>query len=336
MNRKTKAVVLPAYNDNLLRALLSLKVIEREIPTLGDHEVLVKMEGAPCNPSDIAFLRGGYNIIKPVPCVPGFEGTGVVTEAGRHAADLLGKRVSCFVQDNKDGTWAEFFVARKQDCIVVKDQVGLEQAACLAINPLTAWALFEQVKLAGTKAIVQNAAGGQVSKLIHQLALKHKIEVINLVRKPLQLERMKQSGVKYVLDTSSDTFQADFKGLCSRLKPGIAFDAVAGESAGMIMDSLDRGGQLIVYGALSGSALSGINPMEVIFHNKLVSGFNLNDWLVQTPHEKVGAIADEIQEMVIRKEFQTTIQGTFQLKDVVPALRAYIKSMSDGKVILTP
>ncbi|MDZ7743615.1 MAG: alcohol dehydrogenase catalytic domain-containing protein [Bacteroidota bacterium] len=87
--------------------------------------MLVKMEAAPINPSDIAFMQGGYNIKKTTPCVPGFEGTGVVVKAGddTEARQLLAKKVSCFSQQDADGTWAEYFITRAQDCIPLNEHM---------------------------------------------------------------------------------------------------------------------------------------------------------------------------------------------------------------------
>jgi len=58
------------------------KFKEIPIPTPKDGEVLIKMESAPINPSDLAFLKGHYSSNKPFPCVPGFEGSGVVVASG--------------------------------------------------------------------------------------------------------------------------------------------------------------------------------------------------------------------------------------------------------------
>jgi NADPH:quinone reductase-like Zn-dependent oxidoreductase len=192
--RKTKSVILPAYNNNLIRAIIGIKTGERELPALKPGQVLIKMEAAPCNPSDIAFIRGGYNITKPIPAVPGFEGAGVVVDTGSNTKEMLGKRVSSFTQAEVDGTWAEFFIADAKDCIVMKNELDFDQGACLSINPFTAWGLVEMAAVSNCKAIVQNAAGGQVAEFIRVLADLKGIAVINIVRKHEHIVMLKDRG----------------------------------------------------------------------------------------------------------------------------------------------
>ncbi len=100
-----KKVVLPSYNKNIIRAIRSLQVETCDDLQVGKDEVFIKVHAAPCNPSDIAFLMGGYNIVKELPAVPGFEGSGIVEEAGEGAEDLIGKKVSFFIQEENCGSW---------------------------------------------------------------------------------------------------------------------------------------------------------------------------------------------------------------------------------------
>ena len=48
----------------------------------GKDQVLVKVESATLNPSDILFMRGKYNVKLNYPYTPGWEGSGVVVAAG--------------------------------------------------------------------------------------------------------------------------------------------------------------------------------------------------------------------------------------------------------------
>ena len=73
------------------------KVATIPVPQPGPREVLVKMHSSPINPSDLAFLAGGYGIKKPFPVVPGFEGSGIVVAAGKGILPKmwLGKKMAC-------------------------------------------------------------------------------------------------------------------------------------------------------------------------------------------------------------------------------------------------
>lgn len=334
--KKTQAVVLPAYNPNLIRALLGIRIEERKIPELKPDDVLIHMAAAPCNPSDIAFLQGGYNVVKSLPVVPGFEGAGTIIDTGENQKKMIGKRISFFTQAENDGTWSEFIVTSALDCIELYDELSFEQGACLAINPLTAFGLFELALKKKSKAIIQNAAGGQLAHLISIFAKKKNIPVINIVRKQEQIDELKTRGEKHVLNSANDNFPDELNHLAQQLQAIIAFDAVGGEMSGILLNSMPANADLILYGGLSGADLSGISSLEIIFKKKNLNGFNLNEWLENKSHEEIQKISNQIQEMILAGEFKTEIQATFKLNEIINGIRTYIKSMSKGKVLFTP
>ncbi len=334
--KNTKSVILPAYNKNLIRAILGITTGERKLPELTDEQVLIKMEAAPCNPSDIAFIRGVYNVIKPLPAVPGFEGAGVVVDTGSKTTELFGKRVSSFIQAEMDGTWAEFFVAEKKNCIVLKEELDIEQGACLAINPFTAYGLIEMAVSSNCNAVIQNAAGGQVAEFIRSLAKLNGIAVIDIVRKPEHVTKLTNKGAEYVLDSSSENFNTDLSDLINTLQSTIAFDAVGGEMTGLFLNHLPPFSRVVLYGGLAGGSLGGIDPMDIIFNGKILEGFNLNEWISNKSNEEFERINHKIQDLIITGKIKTQIQASFILDDVVNGMRSYIKSMSDGKVLFKP
>ena len=228
------------------------------------------------------------------------------------------------------------FIANKKDCIILKEKLDIEQGACFSINPFTAYGLVEMAEKAKCKAIVQNAAGGQVSEFVRILAAIKGIDVINIVRKQEQVISMKEKGVKYILDSTVETFSTDFSDLVNTLKPTMAFDAVGGEMTGLFIKSLPSSSSIILYGGLAGGSLSGIDPLEIIFKGKKLEGFNLNDWIANKTHEEFDKVNQKIQDLIIDGKVKTEIQATFKLDDVVTGIRTYIKSMSSGKVLFKP
>jgi len=331
-----KSIQLKTYNKNIIRALLGLKLEEKEVSIPGGNEVLVKMHASPCNPSDIAFIQGTYNIVKSLPAIPGFEGSGVVVSAGKNASHLIGKKISAFVQSDTDGTWAEYFVAHVNDLIVLQDEMDLDQAACFTVNPFTAYGLLEIALMRESKAIIQNAAGGQVASLIRTMAQENGIDVIDIVRKKESAETLKSQGAKYILYENDETFDEQLMDLSSNLKATTAFDAVGGRLSGTMFNALMPDSELVVYGGLSGKLIENIDVMGPIFQNKIISGFNLIDWKAELEDGEFEKISEQLQNKFISGAYKTAIQGSTTFENIAKGLRNYIVNMSAGKILIRP
>jgi NADPH2:quinone reductase len=333
-----KAVVLTEYSASLPKVLRNLQVTEKPLRSLGYDEVLVKITAAPCNPSDIAFFRGMYDIVKPLPVVVGFEGTGIVVAAGKDgkAQELVGKQVSVISKDEGDGTWAEYFITRPENCIPVKEGLETAQAACLAINPLTAYALTDLAQKSGGKTIINTAAAGQTGGFIRVFAREKNIGLINLVRNYEHITKLKEAGEKHVLNIYSNDFQEQLSKLAHDLRATVALDALGGEWSGKIVQAMPPGSQLILYGGLSGQYLADINVLEIIFRQKTIIGFNLADWIKDLGPVNYGLVISGIQDRMMKGIIQITIQKTYKLEEVVRALLQYAGHLSDGKILFIP
>ena len=329
-----KALILEAYNPNLIRAMRSMKIVEVDNPLPFAGEVLVKIQAAPINPSDIAFIRGGYNVKKSLPAIPGFEGTGIIEDVSDDLDEkLIGKRVSFFSQDDKGGTWAEYVAVKLSNCLFVKDDLPIEQAACLFVNPLTAYAMFDHISENQHKVIIQSAALGQVGRFVSFLAKEKGLKLINLVRKAGHVDELRALGEAYVLDINSDDFAIQLKQLATDLNVTAAIDAVGGELTGEILNAMPAGSELLLYGGLSGMPIGGIDPLEIIFKNKILGGFNLGDWLNEQSSVEMAAVSGFLQELFISGKLQTKVQSTVSLENFYDGLKTYISDMSGGKVL---
>src|SRR5687768_6596982 len=89
-----RAVQLLAY-DGRPESLAATRI---PVPRPGPGQVLVRVAASPINPSDVAFIRGLYGFKKPLPTIPGFEGSGTVVESGGGVMGrwLKGRRVACY------------------------------------------------------------------------------------------------------------------------------------------------------------------------------------------------------------------------------------------------
>ena len=331
-----KGVILSQYNKNIIRAMLGLKVEERTLSKPGDNEVLIKIHAAPVNPSDIAFMQGGYNIVKTLPAVIGFEGAGTVEETGKNLKHLAGKKVSCFVQEDRDGTWAEYVITTVDNLLVIDDEMELDQAACFTVNPFTAYGLMNIALMRESKAVMQNAASGQVGLFIRKMAHEKGLAVINIVRKEETARMLRDEGEQYVFCETDDHFNEALCETARQLQATTAFDAVGGNLAGIMFNAMPSDSELVVYGGLSNKPAGGFDTMDLIFNDKIVSGFNLPEWKKELEQSEFETVSRMLQQKFMAGEYQTKIQGKTPLQDVVKGLRQYIGAMSRGKILLVP
>ncbi len=329
-----KKIIIPEYNRNIIRALRSLRVEECGPLQPGKDEVLIKVHAAPCNPSDIAFLMGGYNIVKDLPAVPGFEGSGIVVEAGEGAEDLIDRKVSFFIQEEDCGSWSEYVVSHRKKLVVLDEEMDMDQAACFAINPFTARGLLDIALLRDNKAIIQNAAGGQVAAFVRQMATDMGISVIDIVRKERTLNRLQKEGARYVLLESDPQFEQKLKQQAYALDARLAFDAVGGPLAGQIFNAMPPDAELVAYGGLSTKPISGIDSMDLIFRDKIISGFNLPEWREQMDDDFFEEVSREMQHLFISGKYHTKIQGSVGFENIGDGLIRCLRNLSKGKMLV--
>jgi len=298
----------------------------------------VQIAAAPCKPTDLLLLQGKYGELKTLPTVPGWEGAGTVVASGGGllARWLDGKRVACALRKDRDGTWAEYFLANADNCIPFKSQISFDQAAGLIINPFTAMGLLETARRGGHRAAIQTAAASQLGRMLLAMANEDNYPLINIVRRDAQVALLKSRGARYVLNSSYEGFADELKTLCERLSATAAFEAIAGDMTGTLHNAMPRGSMIYVYGALSEEPCGNIDPLQLIFHNKTVTGFYLGAWLRRRGTIGVLRAARRVQRMLLDGRIETTIQRRLRLDEAVEGLKQYVEHMTEGKVLIMP
>jgi NADPH:quinone reductase-like Zn-dependent oxidoreductase len=335
---RMRALVLSEYHEDVAESIAGLRVEEQSVQAPRRGQVLVRIEAASCNPSDLLLLQGKYGSLKTLPAVPGWEGVGTVVASGGGllAWWLKGKRVACGLQGDRDGTWAEYAVAGATECIPLKRRLDTEQAASLIINPLTAMGLLDTARRGGHRAAVQTAGASQLGRMLLVMAAKANFPIINVVRREAQVELLKSLGAAYVLDSSSEDFVEQLKTACADLGATTAFEAVAGDMTGTLLAAMPCGATVYVYGALSEEHCGNIDPIEVIFHEKTVTGFYLGTWLRRRGSLGILRAAARVQQMIIDGLIETRVQRRVGLDEAIDGLKQYVDHMTDGKVLILP
>lgn len=313
----------------------TLSIVEKKRPKLKSNEVLVKVWGAPINPSDRLFCQGLYGSSAAYPITPGFEGTGTVVECGNGfwARRLMGKNVSGAVQ-GQDGFWSEYVVLPAQQCLELNSEIPQDTAACAFVNPLTALALMEPIHRGVFKSFVQTAAASQLGRMIQRISKKAGVLSVHIVhRHSLKLE-LESQGWEYVLDSSEPNFEKDLREISKKLNIRYAIDAVAGPMTGALVRNLPEKSQVIVYGVLSGKSCEA-DPGDLIFKDMQIRGFWLSHWIKEKRAIQLPLVFHRLNKL-LKEEAQTQVANRLNLEETLLEIAQPKGYSSSGKTLVMP
>lgn len=220
----------------------------------GPNEVLIRVEAAPINPSDLGLLFGGADITaassigttdRPKVTLPladsparamaarvgevlaaGNEGAGTVVAAGSSdaAQSLLGKTVAAA----GGGMYSQFRVVDSFLCLELPDGTTALEGASSFVNPMTALGMVETMRMEGHTALVHTAAASNLGQMLVRLCREEGVALVNIVRRPEQEELLRSSGTEHVCNSSAPDFMDHLIEALKATSATIAFDAIGG------------------------------------------------------------------------------------------------------------
>ena len=215
---------------------------------------------APINPSDLAFFLNQYDTPKKPPCVPGFEGSGLVVESGGGilAWRLKNTKVAFYTQ-KEIGSYSQYVVVDAMECVPLDESVSYEQGCMSIVNPVTCYAFLDKLKSGNHKSVIHTAASSQLGRMLNRCCKKEGIEVINIVRRQEQVDLLKnEEKATYVLNSNDPNFEQELREIAHKIGARMCYDAVAGTLTGKIIRCMPNGSTIEVYGGLSQEEVGGI------------------------------------------------------------------------------
>jgi len=246
---------------------LEMSLKEVDVPSPKSHEVIVKIEAAPINPSDMWPMLGPANLMeasldtdKMIMSAPvhkgllpriksrlgqtlpiGNEGAGTVVATGdsEAAQALMGKTVALL----SGACYTQYICVPMQACVVHHDSTTAREAASSFVNPLTALGMVETMKMEGHTALVHTAAASALGQMLNKICITENIPLINIVRKQEQTDLLKSIGATYVCDSSKENFKSDLYKAIAQTGATLAFDAIGGgQIASDILTAMEQVG----------------------------------------------------------------------------------------------
>src|ERR1700681_2051233 len=203
-----------AYQLDQLGSLDGLVLAERDMPSPGVGEVLVRVRASSLNFRDLMILNGAYPVPIPPGRVPLSDGAGEVVEVGAGVRRFkVGDRVinsffpnffggsfnfmpEQWVVDH-DGWLTEYKGVSAEALVAMPEHLTFEEAATLPCVAVTAWSALSGVR-AGDTVLTQGTGG--VSLFALQLAKALGARVLTTTTNPEKATRLRELGADEVIE----------------------------------------------------------------------------------------------------------------------------------------
>ena len=356
---------------------ISIAKVDKPVP--GDDEVLIEVQASPINPSDLGLLLSfaadvqninvtgsGDDTVAKMPVHPAFvntlkprldesmpvgnEGAGVIVDAGVNAKDLIGKTVGLA----GGAMYSQYRCVPAASCLVMNDGTTSQQAASSFVNPLTALAFVETMKMENHTAIVHTAAASNLGQMLVKICKDDGIPLVNIVRKQEQVDILKDLGAEYICNTSDPDFMKTLVNALVETGATLGFDATGGgnngELPGQILAAMeiaanktakeysrygsDTYKQVYIYG--------GLDQSPTVLKRAFGMSWGLGGWLLTPMIVKIGM--ERFQEMRARvaREITTTFASNYvqeiSFEEMLQPeiIREYAKQATGKKYLINP
>jgi NADPH:quinone reductase-like Zn-dependent oxidoreductase len=325
---------------------LEVSLVTVAIPEPAADEVVVRVEAAPINPSDLGLLLGAADvttarvsgtsdapvIVATVPnaamkamagrldeAMPvGNEGAGVVVKAGASdkAQMLLGRTVAMI----GGAMYAQYRCLRAADCLVLPPGTSAAEGASSFVNPMTSLGMVETMRLEGHKALVHTAAASNLGQMLNRICLKDGVDLVNIVRSPQQEDLLRRGGAKHVCNSAAPAFEDDLTQALVETGATLAFDAIGGgKLASQILTAMEaavtrKAKAYSRYGSTVHKQVyiyGGLDPRPVELYRAFGSAWGVGGWLLTPFLRRIGAAeVQKLRERVVA-ELKTTFASHY-------------------------
>ena len=322
----------------------ALQSVRVPVPRPGPGQVLVRVEAASVNFSDVKRRRGDvYPFPTDWPYTPGGEIAGSVAACGDGVDGLaIGTPVFGLAGFDGRGGYAQYALALAAQVNPIPPGLDAARASVLVIAGGTAMLLIKHAgRLAAGESVLIPAAAGGVGHYAVQIARQAGARlVIAGASSKAKAEAALANGAHVTIDDTRDGWADEVQ----RATDGAGVDLLLESSGGAVLApglrALAPFGRAIVYGAASGRSgtLSAADLEHLLYApalNQSLAAFNLGGWFMARP-QQAGAAMGELIGGVLAGAITTPPITTLPLAQAAEAHRRLEARQVLGKIVLDP
>ncbi len=306
-----------------------LRVDEVADPVATADEVVVRVEAASVNPSDVKNVAGGMDWTV-LPRTPGRDFAGVVVSGPPEWEGVAVWGTGGDTGFSRDGSHAELMSVPVAALARKPDRLSFDEAATVGVNFVTAWyGLVETAHLMAGEAVavfgVTGGVGGAVAQIAHALGAR----VIGVGRRPPGPDTPAASIIDDFLSFDAAQVAARITHLTGGKGAEVVFDAVGGATTPSALASLARRGRLVVISAAESPVVE-INLRDLYRNETRILGVDSGKLSMIDSARLLERMAPYFESGAFRP---LPIAATYPLDDAPTAYRA-VADHTVGRVVI--
>lgn len=303
----------------------------REIPELGEREVLIKITAAGVNGPDLVQRRGHYPPPKGASDLLGLEVSGHIAALGQNVEDWTEGDAVCALTNG--GGYAEYVAVEASHCLPVPQGVSLENAAGLPETYFTVWSnVFHGHAVPnGARFLVHGGAGGIGSTAI-QLGAALGLDVLTTVGGPEEAAFARDLGAIQAIDFRAEDFVS-----ITRDAGGadIILDIIGGAYVEKNIKAARHDGRIIQLAFNAGSKVE-INLMPVMLKRLTYTGSTLRSRPEAFKSEVAVALREHVWPLFDAGKLRPVTHAILPLEKASEAHALMEAATHRGKILLKP
>jgi NADPH2:quinone reductase len=306
---------------------------KRPVPVPGPGEVLLKVAYAGVNRPDVIQRKGLYPPPPGASDLPGLEVSGTVVAVGDGVDRTeMAERYCALVSG---GGYAEYCLARFDQCLPVPATLDMAQAAALPETLFTVWHnVFERAYARDGETILIHGGTSGIGTMAIKLGKLFGLVVIVTCGSDEKCNSAKALGADHAINYNGADFVEEVKRLTEGQGVHIVLDMVAGSYVARNLQCLREDGRHVTI-AVQGGMVAEINMAQVMMRRLTLTGSTLRP----RSAEFKGLLAQEIHAnvwpMVAEGRLRPEMDKLFPLADAAAA-HAHMESGDHvGKIVLT-
>lgn len=309
-----------------------LKPCDRPVPVPGPGEVLLKVAFAGVNRPDVVQRKGLYPPPPGASDLPGLEVSGTVVATGPDVdASEIGSRYCALVSG---GGYAEYCIARHDQCLPVAASLSMAEAAALPETLMTVWHnVFERGYACDGESILVHGGTSGIGTMAIKLGKLFGLKVIVTCGSDAKCDAAKALGADHAINYSSTDFVEEVKAITGGAGVHMVLDMVAGSYVPRNLQCLREDGRHVTI-AVQGGMVAEINMAQVMMRRLTLTGSTLRPRSAAFKALLAQEIYQSVWPMVTDGALRPEMNRIFPLKEAAAA-HAYMESGDHvGKIVL--